>query len=58
MNEETIVWTRPKLEKFKVAFEKAFVDCNRDLDAVFKFEHNTFVIAYARYLISRLERKL
>jgi hypothetical protein len=49
-----INWDRPKLERFKKAYEKAIVDGARPNDT-FVFDGNEFVVQYAKYLIEYLE---
>lgn len=49
-----INWTRPKLERFKTAFEAAL----KQKGDTFSFDGNEFVKGYAKYLIEYLESVL
>lgn len=53
-NKVVIVWDRPKLERFKVAWAKA----PGDGDAEFNFDGHPFVKSYAEYLIEYLDKKI
>lgn len=53
MSDPEITWDRAKLERFRLAYNKA----RRlpTIDDVFKFEGHEFVVSYARYLIQYLD---
>jgi hypothetical protein len=51
---DPITWSRPTLNRFKVAYKKA----PGDLNAVFVFKKQDFIKGYAKYLIEFLEREL
>ena len=51
--QETICWTRPKLQEFRAEYEK-HKDKDRIKDA-FTFDGHEFVVGYAGYLIEYLE---
>jgi hypothetical protein len=53
-----ISWTRPMLERFKIAYQKAKMATGPDGNGVFKFDGSDFVLGYAKYLIEYLEDKL
>lgn len=48
-----ILWTRPKLVKFKQAYQDAIDTCEGE----FIFEGNEFMMGYAKYLIEFLDGK-
>ena len=48
-------WTRPKLERFKKAYEKSKKNEGTDL---FEFDDKTFVENFAKYLIEYLDKRL
>jgi hypothetical protein len=50
----SINWTRPMLERFKKAYEKAR-SAEQD---TFEFDGNQFVVNYAKYLIQHLDSQL
>ncbi len=67
----SITWDRPKLEKFKLAVEKAakgsVVSSKRlgetgnwkpEHNIIFEFDGHKFVLGYAKYLIEYLEGAL
>jgi hypothetical protein len=54
MSDNSIEWTRPKLEEFKQAYEAAQ---HADAEA-FRFEGHDIVTVYAKYLIEYLESQL
>lgn len=51
---ETVMWTRPKLNRLKKAYTQAVAD-NAD---TFWFENHEYVVGYAKYLIEFLESKI
>jgi len=58
-NKNYITWTRPKLKRFKEAYQSAMATgevIGHDPET-FTFEGNEFVPAYAKYLIEFLELK-
>lgn len=54
-NRPVINWTRPMLERFKVAYAEA---AKAGKDAVFNFDGHDFVVGYAKYLIEYLDGNL
>jgi hypothetical protein len=56
-NKNYITWTRPKLERFKQAYQsaKATGEVIGHDPETFTFEGNEFVPGYAKYLIEYLE---
>jgi hypothetical protein len=55
---DTMVWTRPKLNKLRRAYNRALKDSKGDMNAVFEFDHHDFVIGYCKYLIEFLDQTL
>lgn len=53
-DEKTILWTKPMLERFRKAYQKAVAD---QVDT-FMFDGNEFVVGYAKYLIQYLDMNL
>jgi len=49
-----INWTRPMLARFKKEYE-AQKSAGKGRDETFAFEHHTFVMGYAHYLILYLD---
>jgi hypothetical protein len=50
---KVINWTRPMLDRFKVAYQHAAGKQHSQ----FEFDGNLFVVGYAKYLIEFLETK-
>jgi len=51
---KTVSWTRPKMERFKIVYAKAV----SDKVTSFEFEGETYLAAYAKYVLEYLEGKL
>lgn len=51
--QKMISWTKPMLERFRKAYQKAVAD-NAD---TFMFDGNEFVVGYAKYLIQYLDNQ-
>lgn len=53
-----IQWTPAKLKRFKQAYDEAYESAQDNVNDVFTFEDNIFVLSYAKYLIQYLETAL
>jgi len=51
LNQQSLNWTKNKLNEFEEIYKKALKDNNVD----FMFEDHKFLTAYAKYLIEYLE---
>ena len=50
-----VEWNKPKLKRFKKAYQQELLTYVSGTERVFTFEGNEFVIDYAKYLIQYLE---
>lgn len=57
MSDKKIMWTRPMLERFKVACNAALAT-KKGKKAIFIFDEREFLVSYALYLIEYLESVL
>lgn len=55
---DMIQWTPAKLKRFKQAYDEAYESAQDNVNDVFTFEDNIFVLSYAKYLIQYLETAL